>query len=454
MWRVLAPVLIGICADARGEECFVTTTFGNTPTAEHAGTLKIDQGTLRFDLSALPKGVSVQRAVLRFPFDSGYQHAPVRIVPVGVSGQPLRSQAPDHRTLNATEAVRAWVANPDTNRGLKVVTPGRAEFQGAVLEVSYLGAAAAVIPSVAELKAEHHDGQTFLTWREPHDAVGRDAPTFEQFEKAVLDARRKRELVYRVYRHAQPITPASLGEAEIVREVPEAISCWNLLAIANTEHPQQGVTKRSPLRDGNLRLAHDMTRYRLSDAARPLPRATGLAVLTAKQPGRSYYAVTAVVDGRESVAGFSVGRDLAGPVDERPARFPAIAYQRTRSPALLERDTPSVDVYVSWLEPPLVHKPRPVEVYMVRWPDVPPGSAAQRRSLYVNLGTYGSSATEMSDPGWHAARRYVPKALSLALAEEGTLWAGDHECLGTLRGLDEGVVWNHEQRRVLAATAW
>jgi len=454
MWRVLSVLLMGICADARADENFVTTTFGNTPTAEHAGTLKIDQGILRFDLSSLPKGARVRRAVLRFPFNSGYQHAPVRIVPVGVSEQPLRSEAPDHRALSATEAVRAWVANAEANRGLKVVSAGHAEFQGAVLEVSYLGEPAASLPAVGGLKAEHHDGQTFLTWREPHDVVGRDAPTFAEFEKAALDARRKRDIVYRVYRHSQPITPSNLGEAEIVREVPQAISCWNLLAIANTEHPQQSETKRSPLRDGNLRLAHVMTRYRLSDAAQPLSRATGLAVLTAKQPGRSYYAVTVVAGGRELVAGFSVGRDLAGPVDERPARFPAIAYQRTRSPARPDRETPVVDVYVSWLEPPLVHKPRPVEVYMVRWPDVSAGSAGQRRGLYVNLGTYGASATEMSDPNWHAARRYVPKALSLGLAEEGTLWAGDHECLGTLRGLEEGVVWNHEQRRVLAAAAW
>lgn len=48
----------------------------------------------------------------------------------------------------------------------------------------------------------------------------------------------------------------------------------------------------------------------------------------------------------------------------------------------------------------------------------------------------------------------MPAAFTIGLAEEGRLWAGDHQCLGTLRGLDEGVVFNHEQRRVLAATSW
>lgn len=113
-----------------------------------------------------------------------------------------------------------------------------------------------------------------------------------------------------------------------------------------------------------------------------------------------------------------------------------------------------MDVYVCWLEPPLVHSPRPVEVYIVRYPDTPAPSPVQRLPLYVNLGTYGCSATEMSDPGWHTARRHVSGAITIGLAEEGTLWAGDHECLGTLRELDTGVVWNHEQRRVLEASAW
>ncbi len=433
---------------------FVTATFGNTAAAEHPGTLRIEGGVLRFDLASLPAGVPIERATLRFPFESSYGHWPVKLVPVGLSDRGLSAQPPDYRTLNAADAVRAWVARPDANRGLKIVAAGRADFPKAVLEVGYAGAVPQPLAAVSQLAAAHRDGQTFLTWKEPFDVVAKDEPAFEEFERAVLAARGKRQVSYRVYRHDQPITPANLGQAQFVREVPEALSCWNLLAIANTEHPQEGVTQRSPLREGNLRLAHPMSRYRLGDSSPPLARGTGLAVLTAKQPGRYYYAVTVAVDGREAVDALGAGQSLAEPVGESPATFPAIVYQRTRQPPGNDRQSPAVDVYVSWLEPPLVHKPRPVEVYLVRWPDLPPGSDAKRRPLYVNLGTYGSHATEMSDPGFHAARRYVPGAVTIALAEEGTLWAGDHECLGTLRGLDEGVVWNHEQRRVLAATAW
>src|SRR5262249_15090345 len=98
--------------------------------------------------------------------------------------------------------------------------------------------------------------------------------------------------------------------------------------------------------------------------------------------------------------------------------------------------------------------PRPIEIFLPRWPDVPRGSATKRLPLYVNLGTYGTTATEMASPGWHGARRYVVSAFSIGLAEEGTLWSGQHECIAALCGYNQGVVWNYEQRRVLGATVW
>jgi len=456
--RVVAVLLV--CLVLAGhvravEEGFVTATFGNAPHVQYLGTLQVERELLRFDLASLPRGARVQRAVLRFPFRSDWGgHAAVKLLPVGVSEQCLPTNPPAHCTLNATQAVKTWTTNPQTNQGSKIVQAARAELQGAVLEVSYLGPAEKPLPVVTQLKAVHRDGQTFLTWREPYDAVGKDEPTFEEFEQAVLTAQTRRRIVYRVYRYEQPITAADLGRAEMVCEIPESLSCWNLLAIANTEHPQEGVTKRSPLREGNLRLAHVMARYRLNDDETPLPRATGLAVLTAREPGQHYYAVTVSVDGREGVDKLTGDQSLVAAIDETPAKFPAIVYQRTREPQQDRSTAPSVDVYVCWLDPPLVHASRPVEVYRVRWPDLPAPSTGQRLPLYVNLGTYGCSATELSDPGWHAARRHVGGAATIGMAEEGTLWAGDHECIGTLRGLDKGVVWNHEQRRVIAATAW
>jgi len=448
---LLAAALLGLagCAGAQATDGLGTVLFGSGPGCDHPGTLTLEGAVLRVDLSALPKGADVRRAVLRVPFRRRWGHEPTQLAAVGFQEAKVPTLPPDHTSFNLTQIVRTWLAQPAANKGLKIVSKGRADFSRAALDVSVLGEVAAPLPTVRRLRAQHRDGQTILTWTEPEDIVGSDAPTFEAFEKAVLAARAKRRITYRVYRHDRPITPATLADAELVREVPEALSCWNLLAIPLSEHPRKGKTKRSPLRGGNLVLSHLMTRWRLD---KPVPRATGLAVVTARTAGKRYYAVTVVQDGREPIHTIRDGRNGVGPVDERPATFPPIFYQRTWPPNPRHPVTPPVDVFVSWMGPPLAPRSRPVEVYIPRWRDLK-GSARNRLGLYVVLGTYGSHAGVGSPLGLYV-RRYVPGAVTFALAEEGTLWAGRHECLGTFRPFEEGVVWNYGQRRALAVTEW
>jgi len=441
--RMALGLLASLAASAAAGRCFVTNPFP----AEIKGDVVL------FDLSPLPRDTKVLRAVLRVPTGGHRRGAAVRVVPVGVAGEkPLRLRPPGYVTFDATAAAQAWVADPKCNQGLKIAAGGGVNFREATLEVSYLGEGVEPLEPVTELRAFHQSGQTFVTWREVEDVVGANAPAFADFEKAVLDARARRRLVYRVYRHTERITVANLGEAELAREVPEAITCWNLRAIRNTEHPNQGTpTKRSPLRPGyNLALNHVMTRYRIRSDADPLPRATGLAVFTATKPARHYYAVTTAIEGREAVAELA---SLGRPIDERPARFPAIIYQRTVRPTPKQRNACDVDVYNSWIEPPYANVPSVSETYIVRWRDLPKPDGGKRLPLMLNTGTYGGSATEAANPGWHAARRHVLGALGIALSEGG-LWQGFHECIGTLRGYDDGVVHNYPQRRVLAAAAW
>jgi len=435
---------------------FLTTTFGNDGRCEHKGTLTARGDTIRFDVSALPASTKALRAVLRVPVRGHRTGAGVRLAPAGLpNAEPLRLRPPDYVSFDAAAAVRAWVSRPASNEGIRIEQRGGVDFRDAVLEVSYPGTAKRPIAPVTQLKAVHQSGQTFLTWREIEDRVGADNPRFVDFEKAVLEARKKRRLLYRVYRHIKPITVANLGRAEVAREVPEALTCWNLKAIRNTEHPNQGTpTKRSALRPGyNLALNHVMTRYRILSGGEPLPRATGLAVFTVTRPGKRYYAVSAAIDGREAVAELGPGASLSAPVGEKPSEFPAIIYQRTNSPDPTRKRAADVHVYNSWLEPPYCNVPSVAETYIARWRDLPRANADNRLAVMVTTGTYGGSATELSNPGWHGARRHVPGSFSIGVAEGG-LWRGFHECIGTLRGYGEGLVHNYPQRRVLAAAAW
>jgi hypothetical protein len=265
---ICAAAIFGAIAAADAKEGFVTATFGNAPHVQYPATLKVEKDRIRFDLSSLPGNAVVQRAVLRFPFRSDWGgHSATKLLAVGLSDRRLPTRPPYHRSLDATDAVRAWAEDAATNLGLRILHSGRADFTTAVLEVSYIGEVVQPLPKVTQLHANHRAGQTFLTWREPFDVVGKDGPTFEEFERAIVEAQSNRRITYRVYRHTQPITAANLGQAELACEVPEALSSWNLLAIANTEHPQAAVTKRSQLRGGNLRLKHIMSRYRLTRLA-------------------------------------------------------------------------------------------------------------------------------------------------------------------------------------------
>jgi len=456
MLRLMVLAWVPIVASAAwAQDGFLTTSFGNGERCEHPGTLKAENNVLRFDLTALPAGTRIMRAVLRVSEKGHQTGAAVRLIQVeGAAAKALALRAPFFDCFDATDAVRTWVAKPESNNGLKIERGGGLQFGEAVLEVSYAGRLGKPLAPVTELKALHQSGQTFLTWKEIADPVGADAPAFGDFEKAVLDARRERRIVYRVYRDTKPITVASLGEAELAREAPEALSCWNLLAIQNTEHANQGTpTKNSELRPGyNLSIGYVMTRYRIIEGGEPLPRATGLAVFTVTAPGKRYYAVTASVNGCEGVVQLGAGSSLEQPVDENVSAFPATVYQRTTREGQ-DRNSPEVEVFNTWIEPPYHNVPFVSEVSIVRWKDLPKGDAKQRLPLFVNSGTYGCTATELASPGWHAARRHVKGAFTVGVSQGG-LWEGFHECLGTLKGYDDGVVHNYPQRRVLAAAQW
>jgi len=458
----LVPLLLAGAALAA--EGYITTTFGNTPACEHKGTFSQDAAGVRFDLSALRPGTKICRAILRVPSRGHQTGASIKLVPAGqADAKPLALLPPNYDAFDLTQAVAGWVATPPSNQGIQVVRSGGVGLSQAVLEVSYAGDVAKATAAVTDLRAMHQAGQTFLTFKEIEDPVGADAPKFEDFEKSVFDARKKRTVTYRLYRHDKPITVGNLGAAQLVREIPEVLTCWNFKAIANTEHPNQGTpTKNSPLRPGyNLARNHVMTRYRIANGGEPpfgsepqgrrLPRATGLVVVTVTAPGKRYYAVTAAIDGREAVAELPPGASLREPVDEKVSKFPAIIYQR--SVGKVDKRSRRIDVYNSWVGPPYHNVPTMSETYICRWEDLPEATAEKPLPLWVLCGTYGSTAATMESPGWFGARKHLTGAFTIGLAEGG-LWQGFHECIGTLKGYDQGVVHNYPQRRVLGAAAW
>jgi hypothetical protein len=190
MWRSAAvwAFLLGCAGAAGGGELAGERWAGKDTPCAHPGTLRwIQSGKtprLVLDLSALPKEARIHRASLRCVKQGDGQPAdPVRIHVTEsldaegnavFGGKPLALEGPWYRSLDATEAVRLWSREPGRNLGFAV-----ASFEGLVapqtcLDILYEGAAKDVPPQVEELRALHHDGQTFLMWKE--HAAFRPAP--------------------------------------------------------------------------------------------------------------------------------------------------------------------------------------------------------------------------------------------------------------------------------------
>ena len=144
-------------------------------------------------------------------------------------------------------------------------------------------------PQPKGLAAVHRSGQTFLTWTERADLQG------EQ---------------YRVYRHTEPITAATLAKAKRLAHVGEGSGRF----FADRYNHEGSGTWR----------ARYVDRFVIQDKAEPLPPGVGLLVWTAaaedfggQKGGKAYYAVTTVAaGGAENVRDLGPG-NTTGPVAER-----------------------------------------------------------------------------------------------------------------------------------------
>ncbi len=123
-----------------------------------------------------------------------------------------------------------------------------------------------------DLAAFHRSGRTFLTWTEVPE-VGE---------------------TYRVYRHDEPITGATLGAAACVATVAEGSAFY-----ANE------ATRPAPLQHN----------FSIEDLGPEMPDGTGLLVCTPHEVAPAFYAVTAVADGVENSL-LSVENSLATSVQE------------------------------------------------------------------------------------------------------------------------------------------
>ncbi len=457
MRRLLAiMVLLTSAAQAAGD--FVSEVWGNDKSCHHKATLKIDGRIAEFDLSVLPRRAKIQRAILRADFRRrGYRTA-IEVCPLAPGrtepadeARSLPLRPPLYRSFDATESLRDWAKK---SRG-----PFRLYFRRAPgwrrtstkLEIAYEGKARDPGPRVTGLRADHHHGQTFLTWKEHEDIMAHAEPvTIEKLEQKLLPLRGTSEVVYRVYAHDKPITIKTIAQAELVAEVPFVLSAYYLDIIRTIEHPSRERGEGSTPFIGGARARRDpLPRYVVAEGAEPLPRGNGLYVRTITKPGKTYYAVIAAVNGREAVGGKDLGEpnSLAEPVDEKVAPpGPVLQSKQVQKPRQ-RGQTPSVlGLYNFWLEFPYVNVPRQLQVAANYPEQIDP---AKKLPLYVMLGAYGGQPAfyARGNPGYQVV-------ICPPYDQDDSMCQGRHECLGTLKTYDQGVVHNWGQRRTLALIEW
>jgi len=458
--RTARPMALAamLCAAATARGDFVVEVWGNRPLCHHKGTFRVDGKVAQFDLSALPKETAVHRAVLRaMPRRSDHRTA-IEIYPLAADqdeapagAKMLALRPPWFNTFDATEAVRTCVAKGEGALRLHMKAAPNWRPEETTLEIAYDGPAKEPTPLVSRLRAVHHDGQTFLTWKEHEDILADcDAVTLENMEKKLLPLRGKQEVIYRVYASEKPITAQSLGQAALIAEAPFVVSMYYLDSVRTIEHPNRERGEGgSPLVGGARARRDPVPPYVIAKGEEPLPRGSGLYVRTITKPGKTYYAVVAAVNGREAVGrdGLSAANSLGEPVAEQPAP-PIPVLQSSHHAKSEERGNPgwTVSTYNYWLEFPYANVPRQLAVATRDFRGLAAGTKGE---LCVNLGFYGSQPAFVSRERGGGAVALCPP-----WDQDDSILQGRHECLETLRSYDQGAVHNWGQRRTLALVDW
>ena len=447
--RLARFLLCVLCASVAGVPSaaadYVTEGFSGTVGIEDVGTV------LKFDLSAIPAGAKVHRALLKIALKGRDYRRPITFNAIVKKGQALEAgtalplRPPFFQDLDATDLVRQWVAKPDANLGLQVASAPNWQQGQTQLLVSYDGKSDKPTQAVTGVEAAFQDGQVFLRFKEIEDVVAAEEIKFGDFEAKVLDARKRRGVTYRVYRSDKPIAAATLGSAELMREIKEVLPAYNLDAVQTTEFPGQN-SRPSKLEGlgGNRRTDQVVARYRLP-MEKQLVTGENLCVMTSRKDGSFYYAVTAVVDGREAVKLLPAGATLDKPVAEKVQPVAPLLQGRKVNKGRDNKEEWVYEDYVCFYDPP--YWPVPLAVYMVST-YCEAQLVKPKAPLEFCCGIYGGQTD------YNLGRRYAKGGYYVAPPLTGPMWQGLHECHGTLRSYADGLVRNYPKTQIFALIEW
>ena len=495
MKRILVGLVVVLAAAAARGDLVCQHWAGKGTPAAYDNALAVTAGktpVLRFDLSALPAGAKVHRARLFCFTDRGAQpNEPAQIYVIDKtgpdgpawSGKPLTLLGPWYDSFDATEAVRTWAKAPKANLGLAAERFEKLQPARSYLEILFEGPAPQKLPEqVANVRVIHHDGQSFIVWREvaeyrpdPAQVVWVDrwdengdkyaeGPGADQFGQGRVPAMKLVELrrlqglglrdqpsgfqgikglvrvaetapvAYRVYRHTQPITKQNLPQAALLAEVDplSGVDSEVYATHYKGEYLDQWEEPTSP-----------MPMYCPEDG-KPIAPGEGLYVHTSKEAGEFYYAVTTVWAGTENLAQIGEGNSLAAAVKEAPAD-PRPVLQFIQNDRYRNEKDVKEHWYRFWAAPPSYNLPgKSFRVAVGVGEKAPKPGALEIGSINGYFNVRG----DLNLP--------PPNAVRL-LIESQAAWMPElmyNEGRGTLRAVNQSKVDNFIERYMLYIINW
>jgi pimeloyl-ACP methyl ester carboxylesterase len=282
------------------------------------------------------------------------------------------------------------------------------------------------------LAARHVAGQTFLTWSEVNPTAVSEHATMAELSAAKHKTGSTQRIRYRLYRSTNPIR--SVAGSTPIAEVPQ-MSAWNTDFYGWTDSG-----------------AAPAFRYVVEDGKDPLPPGTGVFVYNPPNAGRSYYAITAVVNGTESRV-ISPANTLAAPVAESVGQGVPVLQRIERPGSFKYANRPTLHFYVRWESPPNSSAPgRPFD-YLVAIPD----GVRSPAPAGLHLHCWGASLTSCSG-WWFNAEKGAVHISSNQIPYDW--WTGHHESIGTAHPPTTPVEWQggvvraYSQRRLLSFLDW
>jgi len=442
-----AAAVICLAALTTHAQPFTSThSFTNSDRGSHPHSLVWNsvEKTITVDLSALPQGTEVYRAILvphragnagNYP-GSERAYQPLIVEPSDQPSVRLRTVPPRHLNLDCTEAARRALQREDRTLVLNVISFAQLGWGGAEirLDVTCNQPPVHQIEQVPEVQIFHRDGDTLIYFREVDPPLTNPEPTGAEYRDAYAHMDDEHEVRYRIYRSTVPIDVLSIRQAELVDEI-RPLSCWN--------EEYYGPSRAS-------RWSNEIVpRLPIDDMVSADP-GTGIYVRRAQAEETVYYAVSRVVDGEEDLSNWTEGGNWAGPVAEAPGTGMVLQWKEEHPDKFHYEPNPTLYYFVRWECPPYSLVPNSPRNYLVGVPNEQ--YAVDPRPVDVALHCWGGWLN--SGYGWW----YEAKNGALLVATNQRpfdWWTATHDNYGTIKpfppdveGNDGGMVRTRNPRRI------